>query len=146
MVCLSCMLVLLSMKSGQRLHFSGVQLLIKITQAHMRPQAGAGKFQARAWPEEDTLAPATPQKADTGRRRARWPAQLAPGGRQASSADCAYEAARPPSWRAQVQELERTVNAELRTALSSAMLLLADQVSGWHIRSGRPFGVHEHVG
>ena len=97
----------------------------------MRPQAGPGKFQARAWPEEDTLAPATPQKADTGRRRARRPAQLA------SAADSTGEAARPPSWRGQVQELERTVNAELRIALSSAMLVLADQVSGWHMKPGR---------
>lgn len=124
------MLVLLSMDSGRCLHFSDVRLLIKMTQAHMRPQAGAGNFQARAWPEEDMLAPATPQKADTGRRRTRRPAQLASGGAQASAEDSADEAARPLSWRAQVQELERTVNAELRIALSSAMLLLADQVSG----------------
>lgn len=35
---------------------------------------------------------------------------------------------RPPSWRAQVQELEHVVNAELRDALAGTMLLLADQV------------------
>ncbi len=99
----------------------------------MWPQLGPGKFYARRWPEEDTLAPATPQKADTGRRRAGRPTHMARGGGKASAADSADEAAQPLTWRAQLQELDRTVNTELRAALLSAMLLLADQASNWHV-------------
>ena len=89
-------------------------------------QAGPGKFQARAWPEEDTLAPATPRQADSGRRRSRRSTQQSANGDAPPAAENGIS--RAPSWRAQVQELEHNVGAELRTALSSAMLLLTDQV------------------
>ena len=89
-------------------------------------QAGPGRFQARAWPEEDALAPATPRQAESGRRRSRRSHQQSANGDAPPAAESG--ASRAPSWRAQVQELEHTVGAELKSALSSAMLLLADQV------------------
>ncbi len=91
-------------------------------------QAGPGKFQARAWPDEDALAPQTPRQAESGRRRSRRANQQSAGDDAPAAADSG--ASRMPSWRGKVQELEQTVGAELRSALASAMLLLADQVRG----------------
>jgi len=96
-------------------------------------QAAPGKFLARAWPEDDALAPATPEQAGSGKRRTRRSTQRSDSGQtQVLRKD---ESARQPSWRAQVRELEHNVSLELQRALGSALLLLTDQVSAKQVQS-----------
>ena len=82
------------------------------------------------------MAPQTPRQAEPGRRRSRRATQQA-AGIDAPAAAGSSGASRAPSWRARVQELEQTVGVELRSALASAMLLLADQV--------RALGLHSRI-